>query len=330
MIQFCREQIGFTKLPLPVSTSAVVPQSSIFTALSGGGVKVVISLNAVDPVTNPGVVPMSHVPNWKLRKNPFWRLKQSQHLQQHQPQPTPPVNNPQLQPSTAGLYYGEVIPAPAPPAANVHMIFAYEASQPVEGVVSLILPPGKKAEHLGIKIQFIGRIEMGPQLIHEGKPHYDFISLSKELAPPGTLFQQETRIPFSFRSIEKEHESYRGRNVSVRYFVRVVVERKLFPPIQKEEDVWVQILGQEPTENEAIKMEVGIEGCLHIVSRRSLCLLVCSEISWSTSRISYAICFALLVRNSSMKGGRITYKIRSSERFISCWCALKSSTWNLP
>lgn len=243
-----------------------ITQSSLFSALGGGGVKVVISLNAVDPVTNPGVVPMSHVPNWKLRKNPFWRLKQSQ--QQLQQQQQLPVNNPQLMPTVG--QYGEIIPA-APPAAPAlgntnSKIFAYEASQPVEGVVSLILPPGKKAEHLGIKIQFIGRIEMGPQLIHEGKPHYDFISLSKELSPPGTLFQPETRVPFSFRSIEKEHESYRGRNVSVRYFVRVIVERKLFPPIQKEEDVWVQILGQEPLENEAIKMEVGIEGCLHIVS----------------------------------------------------------------
>lgn len=64
--------------------------------------------------------------------------------------------------------------------------------------------------------------------------------------------------------MDKEHESYKGRNVAVRYFVKVVIERKFLPPITKEHDVWVQILGQEPTENEAIKMEVGIEDCLHI------------------------------------------------------------------
>ena len=64
--------------------------------------------------------------------------------------------------------------------------------------------------------------------------------------------------------MDKEHESYRGRNVSVRYFVKVVIERKFLPPVTKEHDVWVQLLGSPPTQNEAIKMEVGIEDCLHI------------------------------------------------------------------
>jgi vacuolar protein sorting-associated protein 26 len=45
---------------------------------------------------------------------------------------------------------------------------------------------------------------------------------------------------------------------------QVKLERKFLPPIQQELDVWVQILGQEPAQHEAIKMEVGIEDCLHI------------------------------------------------------------------
>ena len=36
------------------------------------------------------------------------------------------------------------------------------------------------------------------------------------------------------------------------------------PPVTKEHDVWVQLLGAPPSQNEAIKMEVGIEDCLHI------------------------------------------------------------------
>lgn len=141
-------------------------------------------------------------------------------------------------------------------------LFAYEQHQDVSGVVSLYLAPGKKVEHLGIKIQFIGRIDMSMGL-NEGRPHYDFVSLSKELAPPGTLYQT-TELPFFFRNMDKEHESYRGRNVSVRYFVKVVLERKFLPPLQKENDIWIQVLGKAPTQNEAIKMEVGIEDCLHI------------------------------------------------------------------
>lgn len=78
------------------------------------------------------------------------------------------------------------------------------------------------------------------------------------------MYQSITELPFLFRNMDKEHESYRGRNVSVRYFVKVLIERKFMPPVQKEHDVWVQLLGQAPTQNEAIKMEVGIEDCLHI------------------------------------------------------------------
>jgi len=88
--------------------------------------------------------------------------------------------------------------------------------------------------------------------------------LSKELSPPGILYDAYVEVPFLFKNMDKEHESYKGRNVAVRYFVKVVIERKFLPPITKEQDVWVQILGQEPMENEAIKMEVGIEDCLHI------------------------------------------------------------------
>jgi len=102
------------------------------------------------------------------------------------------------------------------------------------------------------------------QGVQESISHYDFLTLSRELSPPGVLYESRTEIPFLFRNMDKEHESYKGRNIAVRYFVKVVVDRKFLPPITKEHDVWVQILGQEPTDNEAIKMEVGIEDCLHI------------------------------------------------------------------
>jgi vacuolar protein sorting-associated protein 26 len=78
------------------------------------------------------------------------------------------------------------------------------------------------------------------------------------------LFQPTTEIPFMFKNMDKEHESYRGRNVAVRYFVKIVLERKFLPPLKQEQDVWVQVMQQPPAQNEAIKMEVGIEDCLHI------------------------------------------------------------------
>ena len=86
----------------------------------------------------------------------------------------------------------------------------------------------------------------------------------KELAPPGNLSEIQTTIPFHFRSVEKQYETYHGCHVFVRYYVRVQVERKFFPPIQKDKEVVVFICRPQPRVDEPIKMEVGIEDCLHI------------------------------------------------------------------
>jgi vacuolar protein sorting-associated protein 26 len=229
----------------------------------------------------PLIVPMDHTPSWRLHKNPFWRVKhpaggnkftaaypqQSQKQQQQSQQAPQQYQSPQPHqpfPSSEYRSENENLMNSSGTSGGSGVLHAYEASQDVTGNVILRLPhAGKKFEHLGIKVQFIGRIDMSVG-IHEGRPHYDFISLSKELSPPGMLYQTETVLPFRFKNMDKEFESYRGRNVSVRYIVKVLMERKFLPPLTKEHDVWVQILGQAPLGNEGIKMEVGIEDCLHI------------------------------------------------------------------
>ena len=272
-------------------------QGKFFGALTGGsGLTVEIRLTPPPPqppqpatdassgviMAKPMVVPMDHLPSWKMHKNPFWRVK---HPQRVAPQSNnmmmPPSQQPSSDPYNSHMspgpdsHYHPGQPPPHHPTAGggapmmmqspavSHQWYAYEASQDIEGHVILTLPPGKKADHLGIKLQFIGRIDMSVG-IHEGKPHYDFVSLAKELAPPDVLFQQQTVMPFRFKNMDKELESYRGRNVSVRYMVQFVMERKFVPPLRREHDVWVQLLQQPPAHDEPIKMEVGIEDCLHI------------------------------------------------------------------
>jgi hypothetical protein len=39
-------------------------------------------------------------------------------------------------------------------------LYAYGEHEDVQGVVHLILPPGRKFESLGVKIQFVGRVDM--------------------------------------------------------------------------------------------------------------------------------------------------------------------------
>lgn len=118
--------------------------------------------------------------------------------------------------------------------------------------------PGKKLEHHGIKIEFVGQIE----LFYDRGNHHEFTSLVRDLARPGELTQSET-YDFEFVNVEKPYETYTGANVRLRYFLRVSVVRRI-SDISKELDLAVHTLSSFPEMNNSIKMEVGIEDCLHI------------------------------------------------------------------
>jgi len=117
----------------------------------------------------------------------------------------------------------------------------------------------KKIEHQGIQVEFIGQIE----LFYDRGNHYEFTSLLRELAPKGILDREET-FSFDFTNVEKQYESYNGINVRLRYFLKFSIVRSLAPNITKEMDIWVNNFQKPPEMNNSIKMEVGIEDCLHI------------------------------------------------------------------
>jgi vacuolar protein sorting-associated protein 26 len=92
--------------------------------------------------------------------------------------------------------------------------------------------------------------------------HYEFSSLVQELCTPGEL-RQTTSFDFEFKNVEKAYESYHGINVKLRYFIRVSISRRMSDIIQ-EKDIWVHSYRMPAETNNVIKMEVGIEDCLHI------------------------------------------------------------------
>jgi len=118
---------------------------------------------------------------------------------------------------------------------------------------------GKKVEHQGIKVELIGQIEL---LYDRGNP-YEFTSLVRELEAPGELTDSKS-YPFEFANVEKQYETYNAANVRLRYFVRVKISRQYASNIMKTVDFAVQNVTSEPEVNNPIKMEVGIEDCLHI------------------------------------------------------------------
>lgn len=135
----------------------------------------------------------------------------------------------------------------------------YYDGETVSGHVNVtVRKPGSKLEHQGIKVELIGQIE----LFYDRGNHHEFLSLVRELARPGDLLQH-TSYAFEFANVEKPYEVYTGSNVRLRYFVRATVIRRI-TDLTKEVDIAVHTLCSYPDAHNSIKMEVGIEDCLHI------------------------------------------------------------------
>jgi hypothetical protein len=90
-------------------------------------------------------------------------MQDPNNFQQQQQQPMPPNNQQQFAPPNYSDQSAMSMSMNPPELVSDGLrqaVVAYEVSQDVAGIVRLRIPPGKKMEHLGIKIQFIGRIDM--------------------------------------------------------------------------------------------------------------------------------------------------------------------------
>ncbi len=88
------------------------------------------------------------------------------------------------------------------------------------------------------------------------------MQIVRDLEPPGALTDNVT-YDFQFNRVEKQFESYNGIVTKLRYYINVVINRS-YNRVTKEEEFIVCNTEEEPDANKPIKMEVGIEECLHI------------------------------------------------------------------
>eukprot|EP00250_Pteridium_aquilinum_P023023 c26071_g1_i1 orf=118-1035(+) len=127
------------------------------------------------------------------------------------------------------------------------------------GQVRLVPHPGKRIEHQGIKLELLGQIEIG----FDREKSSDFTSLVKELDNPGEIYNIKN-YSFDFPNVEMQYESYVGLNVVLRYVLKLTISRGFGLSIIVYKDFWVRNPSPVPEINNSIKMEVGIEDCLHI------------------------------------------------------------------
>lgn len=93
--------------------------------------------------------------------------------------------------------------------------------------VVISIKKGKSLQHMGIRIEFIGAIEMYKLInifrnvlmdyrLYDRESSQEFTSLVRELEDPGILVGTR-QYPFAFTNVEKTYDTYNGVNVGVPY-----------------------------------------------------------------------------------------------------------------
>ncbi|KAK4480526.1 hypothetical protein RD792_013602 [Penstemon davidsonii] len=182
------------------------------------------------------------------------------------------------------------------------MVPLFQSQENISGKISIEPVSGKKVEHNGIKVELLGQIEMyfdkGNFYDFTSLGKYKslelflteavyqlcvcFISFSmagifpldmtdvflvvpvvRELDVPGEIYERKT-FPFEFSTVEMPYETYNGVNVRLRYVLKVTISRGYAGSIMEYQDFVVRNYSPPSSINNSIKMEVGIEDCLHI------------------------------------------------------------------
>jgi vacuolar protein sorting-associated protein 26 len=138
----------------------------------------------------------------------------------------------------------------------------YQDTDCIKGKVIIELNKNKNFEHNGIKIELIGIIEN----YKDKRQSARFIALTKDLEPPGQLNNEITKLEFDFSGVEKQYETYKGNNISVRYFLQSTLCSKYKNIITEAEFVIFKPkpLSDFEKENTPLRIEVGVDDWLHV------------------------------------------------------------------
>ncbi|KNC86188.1 hypothetical protein SARC_01665 [Sphaeroforma arctica JP610] len=183
----------------------------------------------------------------------------------------------------------------------------YTDGEPVKGTVTVHAKPGKTIDHYGIRVEFVGECV----LPFESSLSTEFVSLARELAPPGVLTSTSS-YPFNFTHVEKQYETYHGTNVRLRYYLRVTIGKR-FGDFRKEQELFVYgVSEEEDTATPRLKMELGIEDALHIEFEYSkakyhLNDVIIGKLFFLVVRLKLKFSELAIVRRETVGSGSQTY-----------------------
>ncbi|KAJ6228153.1 vacuolar protein sorting-associated protein [Anaeramoeba flamelloides] len=138
-------------------------------------------------------------------------------------------------------------------------LFIYSSGDNITGEVKIKIKNSKKLEYRNISIAFIGQIEL---TYDPGNPTI-FIT-EKVLVAKGGILTGSNDYSFNFQRKRMRYESYKGTNVNLRYFVRVIIDRNISTTYSQDKDFWVMNVMKPPLENPPINIKVGLKSDLNI------------------------------------------------------------------
>ena len=153
----------------------------------------------------------------------------------------------------------------------------FYGSEPIKGSVQIILNNNSsRLHHSGIKIELIGEIDIHMDDNDENNNMTNnqfnrFLSLTNNLSSQGVLNKENNVYDFEFKSVEKQYDSYKGTQFSIRYVLLVTIDMGM-SSIKKEKEICIfncdknlkKINQLFIDDNNKIKVEIGVESLLHV------------------------------------------------------------------
>ena len=153
----------------------------------------------------------------------------------------------------------------------------FYGSEPIKGSVQIILNNNSsRLHHSGIKIELIGEIDIHINDNDENNNITNnqfnrFLSLTNNLSSQGILNKENNIYDFEFKSVEKQYDSYKGTQFSIRYILLVTIDMGM-SSIKKEKEICIfncdknlkKINQLFIEDNNKIKVEIGVESLLHV------------------------------------------------------------------
>lgn len=96
----------------------------------------------------------------------------------------------------------------------------FRSEEDVTGEVQVQVQQNSEFEHIGVNIELIGKIgnphEYNFLIVHSDYTSAEFINLSKELEPPGTM-TSSCKYNFIFKKVTFPYETYDGTHATIKY-----------------------------------------------------------------------------------------------------------------